>query len=920
MRGFRRLERALGVWHDRRAAAAPEPIEQFLARHEDLREVLEPLLTGRDGEPRPAAPPPPATTVRGYRLEHELGRGGMGIVYAATRLSDGCRAAVKVLPAARGASSTATTRFQREARILQRLEHPGIVRVLDVADAGEQLHFAMELIEGAPLDRVIARLRARPAAASTAADLQRAIAAELGAVDQAPAAAAADYVGAVVDLVASVADALEHAHRHGVVHRDVKPANILVRADGRPVLTDFGIARADELPAITRTGDFAGTPYYVSPEQAMASRVEVDHRTDVFSLGVTLYELLTLRRPFDGKTTQEVLGRILAKEPADPARCHPGLPPALSAIVFRALEKDPDARYASAAACAADLRAVRNRGRVAARRLPSPLRVLRWVRRRPLLASLLAATTLLLAALGVLVVQAPAIAAAHAREQAARLEELLEAAFLNVTERGGSAGLARAEHALALAPASEEALYAVCLTLTQLGRVDESLARLQQATPVPPARAHRLLHAWILQQAGRNDEAAAVHAATGLPATPLEHFLAGSIHLVAAERGDARRLRPAFDQLLAAVLTGPAPRRLHHALLAHVAGHLRERAVGPRVATALQQLWPRSAHAWFWSGFALDAVDVSAAIAAYRRAVELDPEFELAWENLGSSLERTGQDAESEQCHRRALALQPASRVAHYNLGVVLDKTGRHDDAAAAYQQALALDPRYPEAHCNLACCLMRAGRIDESVPHFEAALAARENYPEAHLNLANSLRALDRPREAIVHLQRAIVLRPEYAKAQLLLAMTLQDNGDEHAAFEHWAKCVALAPELPTFHQLVMDALQRAERWPGLAAEALRWAERQPGDAARWQQLLDVLQQHGAAAATLDPGRVLALARAASAELSPDAPAVTTLAELLHACAPLPAIGAAAGDAAPAPGFAAVLAALRARGAGGGR
>jgi serine/threonine protein kinase len=320
--------------------------------------------------------------------------------------------------------------------------------VLEVAAAGERLHFAMELVEGAPLDRVIARLRARPAAALTGADLERAIAAELGAADAGAAGATADYTSAVVELVAAVADALEHAHRHGIVHRDVKPANILVRAGGQPVLTDFGIAHAEELPAITRTGDFAGTPYYVSPEQAMASRVAIDHRTDVFSLGVTLYELLTLRRPFDGKTTQEVLGRILAKEPVDPARVHPGLPPALSAIVFRALEKDPDARYPSAAACAADLRALLARGRVAARRLPSPLRALRWARRRPLLAGLLAASALLLAAVGTLVLQAPAVAAASARERAARLEELLERAFLDVTERDGKHGLAVAEQAL----------------------------------------------------------------------------------------------------------------------------------------------------------------------------------------------------------------------------------------------------------------------------------------------------------------------------------------------------------------------------------------------------------------------------------------------------------------------------------------
>ena len=123
------------------------------------------------------------------------------------------------------------------------------------------------------------------------------------------------YVQTVVELTAQVAEALDHAHRHGVIHRDVKPANILVRDDGTALLTDFGLAREVGMPAMTLTGEFAGTPYYVSPEQALAKRSAVDHRTDVFSLGVTLYESLTHCRPFEGETSQAVLQKILNRDP-----------------------------------------------------------------------------------------------------------------------------------------------------------------------------------------------------------------------------------------------------------------------------------------------------------------------------------------------------------------------------------------------------------------------------------------------------------------------------------------------------------------------------------------------------------------------------------------------------------------------------
>ncbi len=166
-----------------------------------------------------------------------------------------------------------------------------------------------------------------------------------------------------------------------MIHRDVKPSNILVRQDGTAVLSDFGLAREEGLPSLTLTGDFAGTPYYVSPEQAMARRMKVDHRTDVYSLGVTLYELLALRRPFEGSASQEVLGKIITKEPPNPKRFNPLLPRDLVTIVLKAIEKDPDRRYASAAAFAADLRALLSFRPIAARPQTPVARILKFASR-----------------------------------------------------------------------------------------------------------------------------------------------------------------------------------------------------------------------------------------------------------------------------------------------------------------------------------------------------------------------------------------------------------------------------------------------------------------------------------------------------------------------------------------------------------
>jgi len=183
--------------------------------------------------------------------------------------------------------------------------------------------------------------------------------------------------------VIQVADALDYAHEIGVVHRDVKPSNILIHPDGRALLTDFGLAREAGLPSLTLTGEFAGTPHYVSPEQAMLRGKKVDHRTDIYSLGVTFYELLTLQKPFDGKTSQEVLGKIISRDPPLLRARNPMIPRDLETVCLAAMEKAPDRRYRSARAFSADIRRFLNFEPVQARPVGVVTRTLRLIRRNP---------------------------------------------------------------------------------------------------------------------------------------------------------------------------------------------------------------------------------------------------------------------------------------------------------------------------------------------------------------------------------------------------------------------------------------------------------------------------------------------------------------------------------------------------------
>ncbi|MFH2003037.1 MAG: SUMF1/EgtB/PvdO family nonheme iron enzyme [Planctomycetota bacterium] len=270
--------------------------------------------------------------INDFRIIRELGSGGMARVYEAEQITLKRRVALKVLYSHLSLSERAIRKFRREAEAGGRQSHRGIVSVYAVGEHKGMHYIAQELVEGAKtLAHMIDAYRAEPALPQ-------------------------GYFRDIAKYTVEVAEALHHAHAMGVIHRDVKPSNILLDANGRPKVSDFGLAKVEDALALSRTGDFSGTPYYMSPEQALGRRSGVDHRTDIYSLGVTLYESLTLERPFDGKSSHEVLQQISTKEPEEPVRVNPRVPRDLSVICMKAMEKDPGRRYPSMEAMADDLR------------------------------------------------------------------------------------------------------------------------------------------------------------------------------------------------------------------------------------------------------------------------------------------------------------------------------------------------------------------------------------------------------------------------------------------------------------------------------------------------------------------------------------------------------------------------------------
>lgn len=339
----------------------------------------------------------------------------MGIVYEARQMSLNRKVALKVLKAGLGLTTQAVNRFRREAAAAAKLHHTNVVPIYATGEDGDYHFYAMELIEGSSLDRVIraARLerevhgtegklpgsRKGPTKCPTKSSAEAVTTVADGRATDTPETRSAvgettttlhtgaGYFDALARMFAEVADGLEHAHRQGVIHRDIKPSNLLLSPQGRLHLTDFGLARVLEEPGMTVTGEFMGSPLYMSPEQIAAGRAPLDHRTDIYSLGATLYEALTLQPPFTGERRDQIIAQILHKEPKPPRAIDRKIPPDLETISLKAMDKDPDRRYRTAGEFGEDLRRYVNRFAIAARRASLAQRTIKWARRHPGLAT-----------------------------------------------------------------------------------------------------------------------------------------------------------------------------------------------------------------------------------------------------------------------------------------------------------------------------------------------------------------------------------------------------------------------------------------------------------------------------------------------------------------------------------------------------
>src|SRR5437868_9493779 len=304
-----------------------------------------------------------------YELLEEIGRGGQGVVFRARQKSLNRTVALKVISLGQWASKAHLKRFRREAEAAAGLDHPSIIPIYEVGERDGSCYFSMKFVEGGQLDEVVRR--------------------------------APISIRQAAELIAKVARTVHYAHEHGILHRDIKPGNILLDVNGEPLLTDFGLARLIEAEStVTRTLEVMGTPSYMAPEQAVGNNANLTSATDVYGLGAVLYQLLTGHPPFAGGTTYETIKLLLDTEPRQPRLWNRKIGRDLSVICLKCLEKDPKRRYSSALALGEDLEHWLRHEPIRAKRSGFFTHAHKWVRRNPTSALLVASLIALAAAMG----------------------------------------------------------------------------------------------------------------------------------------------------------------------------------------------------------------------------------------------------------------------------------------------------------------------------------------------------------------------------------------------------------------------------------------------------------------------------------------------------------------------------------------
>jgi serine/threonine protein kinase/predicted Zn-dependent protease len=657
-----------------------------------------------------------------YELLEEVGRGAQGVVFRARQKSLNRTVALKVISLGQWASKAHLKRFRREAEAAASLDHPGIVPIYEVGERDGSCYFSMKFVEGGQLDAVVRREAMPPRRAA--------------------------------ELIAKVARTVHYAHEHGILHRDIKPGNILLDQKGEPHLTDFGLARLVETEStVTRTMEVLGTPSYMAPEQAMGNNAAIRSVTDVYGLGAVLYQLLTGQPPFAGGTTYETIKLLLDTEPRQPRLLNPKIDRDLSTICLKCLEKDPKRRYSSALALAEDLEHWLKHEPILARHTGIFTRGRKWVRRNPTSALLAASLVALAAAAGWIVWKSEFI-----RHPVTTGIAVLP--FENLSPDADNAYFA---------DGIQEEILTRLASIAGLKVISRTSTQRYQSKPRNLAEIAKQLGVANILEGSVQKAADQVRV---------------SVQLINAQT-DSHLWADTYDRKLTDIfgVESEIAKRIAESLQAKLTGREEQ-------ALAVKPTNNPKAYDAYLRGLALEARGavssfdfsedlVAKATDSYERAVQLDPNFALAWARLSRAASAARGDA-AKRALENAQKLEPNSPETLLALGYYQYwALGDYAAAKSTFGRVSKMLPGSSEVPMALALVARREGHWDQSIAYWEQALALDPRNMELLFDAAGTYVMLRQFPAALKLYDRAVDIMPDFPGVMAFKAAIYQAQGN---------------------------------------------------------------------------------------------------------------------------------------------
>lgn len=780
-----------------------------------------------------------------------IGTGGMGAVFLARQLSLDRDVALKVISDISGVRGKSLERFKREAKVLAKISHANIVPIYEVGQDGPYSYFAMEYVKGTSLDRILSAIRSAAPGLKASRVMQECLQGRVSSSEDSreiPGGGEidADYIITISRIIISIASALDYAHEKGVLHRDVKPSNILIDASGTPKLVDFGLARAETQQTITVTGEFFGTPSYVSPEQIRKPET-VDCRSDVYSLGSAFYECLTLHPPFEGDTVNETLTRVIAREPIPPKKYCPRLSGDLNTVLLHAIEKSPEDRYGSAADFAADIENVLDFRPITAKRPSITRRAYKALRRRPIKIVLITIAVIV----GVLSYWVVSDELESRTRKAAK--ELFDTARNKVTVKNYGEALTLFQGALTKDKSYVDAYLGAADCERVLGNYDEAMRLSREAISLETnnAMAYYQLGTAFVGQKDFGQAKSAYQRALSID----KNFSLARVGLAVCygKLGLDNEAVEESRRLIAIDPDHPAKKQVLF-IIASTLASLGKPQEAIEAYEEVLEIDPENANAYFGLGNCYGMLnDQTKSQEAFKRAASIEPENLQArtrlaqihlingqpslavgtYRSAGEDCQHSGKFGQAIQFYKSALEIDPnnvlvligagecyqglknyreaavafkkavwcasddsnRAALACVKLGSCFREMGQDANATSAYLDAIKIDPNYYTGYFTLGAHYAAKGLYEMAIDVYTKAVSVDPTKSEVYRSLGSCYMSLAKYSEATEYYQRYLANDPNSDFVLTSMALCYQQLDNHLKAVELLERAVAIQP-----------------------------------------------------------------------------------------------------------------------------